>query len=99
MFILGFVEFEHIIWKINVLKSKWLFTIYFFLNIPIQKGTFDIHLEATWTHEYYKCYEDSNSLYSTNRGKYIIIVDAFFLIIPLKNKSRLVSSYTHSRQA
>jgi len=80
------------IWEVSILKSRWLFYIYLFLQIAIQESTFDIHLEELETHVGYKCYEDSDSFHLSNMGKCLVIVYALLLIIALNNQSRFLPS-------
>jgi hypothetical protein len=45
----SFLEFKNVVWKLGTLKTRGLHNIYLFLYIPIQKGTFDIHLKKLKT--------------------------------------------------
>jgi hypothetical protein len=40
----SFLEFKNVVWKLGTLKTRGYLT-YTCLYIPIQKGTFDIHLK------------------------------------------------------
>jgi hypothetical protein len=45
----SFLEFKNMVWKLGTLKTMGLPNIYRFLYVPIQKGSFDIHLKKIKT--------------------------------------------------
>lgn len=74
-----------------VFKTRELLKINFFLEIPIENYTFNIHMIQLEFHVYSKGYEHSNCLNAYDGGKGLIIVDPFFLIVALHHKSGLIS--------
>lgn len=78
------------IWEVFILKSGWLFHIYFFFQIYVQKGTFDMQEEELAAYECCESNQDSYSLHSINIGKCRVITDAFFVIIALNNQLGIV---------
>lgn len=71
-------------------KTWQLTDEHFFLQIPIEKHIFHIHLIKLKVHIEWKGIENPNSLHYGNRDKYLILVDAFFLIVQLYHQSSLV---------
>ena len=83
----SFIKLAYMIWELWIFKPRWLTDIDLFINLSIQESTLDIHLKHFEVLYCSKSQENSNGFNSCNWSKNFIIINSFFLCVPLYHKS------------